>query len=108
MDLEALTNALAERVAAAVAQRLAEHAEAPTPWLDVPGAATYLVTTERGVRGLVLRRAIPFEKTPNGRILFSRQELAAWEPGENDAWFHARAVLRSYARDAPDFAYDWD
>ena len=82
MDLEALTNALAERVAAAVAQRLAEHAEAPTPWLDVPGAATYLVTSEKGIRGLVLRRAIPFEKTPAGRILFNRHELTAWVKSE--------------------------
>ena len=46
------------------------------------GCATYLVTSEKGIRGLVLRRAIPFEKTPNGRILFNRHELTAWVKSE--------------------------
>ena len=41
-------------------------------------------------------------------LVYSRAGSTDAEPGENDAWFHARAVLRSYARDAPDFAYDWD
>lgn len=81
MDFEALANDLAEQVAAKVVAQLAERVEAPTPWLDVPGAATYLATSEKSVRGLVLRRAIPYEKTPNGRILFHRQELAAWVRG---------------------------
>jgi hypothetical protein len=73
---------LAERIGAIVAGQAAEAAEATAPWLDAKGAADYLVTTEKGVRGLVLRRQIPFHKTPAGRILFHRPELDAWIRGD--------------------------
>jgi excisionase family DNA binding protein len=47
-------------------------------FLDVAGAAAYLASTPSGIRSLVKRRAIPFHKAPNGRILFDREELDTW------------------------------
>jgi len=76
--LAPLTAVLAAQVATAVLAQLSEREQAGTPWLDVRGAADYLVTTPKGIRGLVNRREIPFTKTPNGRILFDRRELEAW------------------------------
>ena len=76
--LAPLTALLAAQVAAAVRDQLTGLIDAQTPWIDVRGAADYLVTTEAGIRGLVNRREVPFTRTPNGRILFSRHELDAW------------------------------
>jgi excisionase family DNA binding protein len=50
----------------------------PSPWLDVKDAGVYTTFGEQSIRALVKRREIPFEKAPNGRILFRRDELDAW------------------------------
>lgn len=45
--------------------------------LSVPDAATYLGTTERHVRNLVYRRAIPYVKV-GALVRFRLAELDAW------------------------------
>lgn len=48
-------------------------------YTDVAGAAAYLNTTPRHIRGLVQRREIPFARL--GRLLrFDTRELDAWIP----------------------------
>lgn len=42
--------------------------------LDVRGAAVFLGTTEKTLRGMVARRLIPFRRL-NSRIVFLRSEL---------------------------------
>jgi hypothetical protein len=46
-----------------------ERVAAGDGFLDVSGAAAYAASTPSGIRSLVKRRAIPFHKAPNGRIL---------------------------------------
>lgn len=50
-------------------------------WLDVDGAAAHLAMSEHAIRHLVKRQSIPYRRTPNGRIRFSREELDAWVRG---------------------------
>jgi excisionase family DNA binding protein len=69
---DALVELIALRVASLVGRD-----ESVSPWLDVSGAATYLSTTDSGIRSLVKRRAIPFHKVA-GRLLFDRAELDEW------------------------------
>ncbi|THJ23576.1 MAG: helix-turn-helix domain-containing protein [Nitrospira sp. CG24E] len=45
--------------------------------LDVHGAAVFLGTTEKTLRGQVARRLIPFRRC-GGRIYFVRSELEGW------------------------------
>lgn len=74
---------MAEHAAAIVLNRLDVDRVATSPWLDVKGAAEYLPAyTESAIRGLIARREIPFERTPNGRILVHRSQLDAWVRGE--------------------------
>lgn len=47
-------------------------------FLDVAGAADFLSSTPPAIRSLVKRHAIPYYKTPAGRLLFDRGELDAW------------------------------
>jgi excisionase family DNA binding protein len=69
---------LLERVAhEAARQALAERGE-PSPWLTTDEAADYLRTSADAVKALRKRNAIPFYKTPGGRILFKRSALNAW------------------------------
>ena len=49
-----------------------------SPWLSVAQAALYLGTTEDAIRAMVKRGQIPVERTPTGRLLFSRPELDQW------------------------------
>jgi hypothetical protein len=68
-----------DKLAEAVAARLAATVPATPPtFLDVAGAAAFLTSTPTAIRSLVQRREVPFYKTPNGRLLFDRDELDAW------------------------------
>lgn len=49
--------------------------ETPSPWIGVKSAAVYLDTTEDAIRSLVKRRQLPHHRTPQGRLLFRREEL---------------------------------
>jgi excisionase family DNA binding protein len=68
---------IAERAAELVAERLAAEA-APSPWLDVAGAAEYIggAPTSR-VYALVSAGRIPHHRD-GSRLLFHRDELDAW------------------------------
>jgi excisionase family DNA binding protein len=80
--LEGLDEALLGLVREAVKEALAEQQpEQASPWLDVAGAAEHLRTTAAAIRALVKRNAIPFSKTPAGRVLFDRQQLDQWVRG---------------------------
>ena len=65
--------ALAERVER-MAREIAAAQTAQSPWLDVAAAATYLCTTDQAIRAAVKRGQLP-GKRPNGRVLFTRDEL---------------------------------
>jgi excisionase family DNA binding protein len=74
---------LVEGVATRVAELLAEQsAPEPAGWLNVTSAASYLDTSEDAVRAGVRRKQIPSRKTPQGRVLFRRDELDAYVKGE--------------------------
>jgi hypothetical protein len=45
--------------------------------LDVRTGAAFIGDSEKGIRGKVARRTIPFRKL-GGRIIFLRSELEAW------------------------------
>jgi hypothetical protein len=76
---EDLLGSLANLVRRAGVDALTTERGAPGDgFLDVAGAAAYLASTPSGIRSLVKRRAIPFHKAPNGRILFDRGELDTW------------------------------
>jgi hypothetical protein len=55
---------------------------APSPWLDVAGAAEYLVMTEAAVRAAARRNQLPHTKTPLGQLRFDRGQLDLWVRGE--------------------------
>lgn len=77
LEADELIEPLARRVAELVQAQSSERQDG-SPWMDVAGAAAYLGnTTTEAVRALVKRRAIPFKKAPNGRLLFDRAELDA-------------------------------
>jgi excisionase family DNA binding protein len=59
-------------------EELAAAQTGPSGFLDVDGAADFLSTTPGAIRSMVKRGQIPFERTPNGRLLFTREELDAW------------------------------
>ena len=48
--------------------------------LDVRTGAAFIGDSEKGIRGKVARRTIPFRKL-GGRIIFLRSELEAWLSG---------------------------
>ncbi len=76
---EEFLRSLEELVRRALVDALAsDRAVAADGFLDVAGAAAYLTSTPTAIRALVKRRAIPFHKAPNGRILFDRNELDTW------------------------------
>ncbi len=68
-DLAALAKRI-ERMARDIAADQTRHSS----WLDVPGAAAYLSTTQQAIRAAVKRGQLP-GKRPNGRVLFTREEL---------------------------------
>jgi excisionase family DNA binding protein len=79
--MSGLTITLPDDLVPALAQRVAEMAEAivakqaaDSPWLDVAAAATYLCTSEQAIRAAVKRGQLP-GKRPCGRVLFNREEL---------------------------------
>jgi excisionase family DNA binding protein len=71
---DALVEAIAERAAELVADRLAER---ESGYLDVEGAAVFLSCGVSRVYALTSARRIPFERE-GGRLLFDRTELREW------------------------------
>jgi excisionase family DNA binding protein len=78
IDLPApLLDALAERVAALVLERLER--PAPSPWMDLPAAAAYLGFSRDRLYKLTAAGAIPCRRQPSGqRLIFHRDELDRW------------------------------
>ena len=75
---DALLDALAERVARQVVQRL-ELPQPASPWLDVEAALEYLPFSRDQLYKLTSARAIPFRKKRDGQgLLFHRGELERW------------------------------
>ena len=74
---EQLLDALAERMAARVVERL-EQPEA-SPWMDLPAAASYLGFSRDRLYKLTAAGAIPCRRQPGGqRLIFHRAELDRW------------------------------
>jgi excisionase family DNA binding protein len=58
--------------------------EGPEPYVDMKAVAAFLGSTERHVRDLVYRRAIPFYKV--GRLVrFRLSEVEAWVQASREA-----------------------
>lgn len=75
---DALLEALAERVAELVHERLQPPPPA-SPWLDFEGALEYLRFSRDQLYKLTAARAIPFRKRRGGQaLLFHREELDRW------------------------------
>jgi excisionase family DNA binding protein len=74
---EPLLDALAERVALLVLERM-EQTES-TPWMDVEAAAAYLGFSRDRMYKLTAASAIPYRRQPGGqRLIFHRDELDRW------------------------------
>jgi excisionase family DNA binding protein len=83
---EELVQALAERTAALVAERLAPVPQTESPWLDFEGAMTYLGFSRDRLYKLTAARAIPFRKKRDGQgLLFRRDELDRWVEAEYES-----------------------
>lgn len=79
---EPLLDALAERVARRVVQRL-ELPQPASPWLDVEGALAFLPFSRDQLYKLTSAKAIPFRKKRGGQgLLFHRGELERWLQAE--------------------------
>lgn len=74
-----LLDALADRVAARVLEALPGigGGEAPSPWLDVAGAADYLRCKPKRLHDLSSQRRVPVHRE-GSRLLFHRGELDEW------------------------------
>lgn len=79
----------------AIAQRAAELAVAQLhdrdEWLTLPQAAKYIGRSEKALRHLCSRDAIPYSKA-GGRLIFNRNDLDKWLRGENDPSPNGRAA----------------
>jgi excisionase family DNA binding protein len=81
-----LVEALAERTAMLVAERLAPAPRAESPWLDFEGAMAYLGFSRDRLYKLTAARAIPFRKKRDGQgLLFRRDELDRWVEAEYES-----------------------
>ena len=81
-----LLQALAERTAALLAERLAPAPRTESPWLDFDGALAYLGFSRDRLYKLTAARAIPFRKKRDGQgLLFHRDELDRWVEAEYEA-----------------------
>ena len=79
---DAMLDALAERVARRVVQRL-ELPQPASPWLDVEGALAFLPFSRDQLYKLTSAKAIPFRKKRGGQgLLFHRGELERWLEAE--------------------------
>jgi hypothetical protein len=74
-------DALAERVAARVLERL-ESARGGDQWLDAKGAAAYLGLTVNALHKVTGRRELPARQdAPGAKLWFLRSELDRWRSG---------------------------
>jgi excisionase family DNA binding protein len=79
---EQLTDQLVDRLAAAVAERLARKNSTENEWLDSRHAADYLGVHRDTLRKLAAERAIPSEQDgPGCKLYFRRSDLDAWRRG---------------------------
>ncbi len=78
--IEILIDAVAQRLAAAVFERIASHEERPRDeWLDSREAAEYLGMHRDTLRQLAAARAIPAEQDGRGcKLHFRRDALDEW------------------------------
>jgi len=76
---DGFADALALRVAAVLAVK---EQEPTSQWMTAKTAALYLDMSEQGLRALVKRRQVPFERTPVGHLRFSRAALDDWVRSE--------------------------
>ena len=81
-----LLQALAERTAALLAERLPPAPRTESPWLDFDGALAYLGFSRDRLYKLTAARAIPFRKKRDGQgLLFHRDELDRWVEAEYES-----------------------
>lgn len=74
-----LVDRLADRLAAAVAERLVLHEQRADEWFDSLHAADYLGVHRDTLRKLAAERAIPSEQDgPGCKLYFRRSDLDAW------------------------------
>lgn len=77
--LDALADAVAERVAVRLADLLHEQRQSSDSWLDSKQAASYLGVSLSTVHRLTAARAIPFEQSaPGAKCWFRKALLDAW------------------------------
>ncbi len=81
-----LVQALAERIAALLVERVEARPQLASPWLDFEAALAYLGFTRDRLYKLTAARAIPFRKKRGGHaLLFHRDELDRWLEAEYES-----------------------
>ena len=81
-----LVQALAERIAALLVERVEARPQVASPWLDFEAALAYLGFSRDRLYKLTAARAIPFRKKRDGQgLLFRRDELDRWVEAEYES-----------------------
>ena len=81
-----LLDALAERVAELIGERIETRPQLESPWLDFEAALTYLGYSRDQLYKLTAARAIPVRKKRGGHaLLFRRDELDRWLEAEYES-----------------------
>jgi hypothetical protein len=92
---EKVLDALAERVAARVLERLGNEQDGDR-WLDAKQAADYLGLSINALHKLTAARQLPAEQdAPGHKLWFRRSQLDHWRTGGGDAAFASRALPQS-------------
>jgi Helix-turn-helix domain len=92
---EKVLDALAERVAARVLERLGNGQDGDR-WLDAKQAADYLGLSINALHKLTAARQLPTEQeAPGHKLWFRRSQLDHWRTGGGDGAFASRALPQS-------------
>jgi hypothetical protein len=92
---ENVLDALAERVAARVLERL-EGVQDGDRWLDAKQAADYLGLSINALHKLTAARQLPVEQeAPGHKLWFRRSQLDHWRSGGQNGAFASKALPQS-------------
>jgi hypothetical protein len=98
---ENVLDALAERVAARVLERL-ENGQEGDRWLDAKQAADYLGLSINALHKLTAARQVPAEQeAPGHKLWFRRSQLDHWRSGGGNGAFASKRFHRARCRQSP-------
>jgi hypothetical protein len=79
---ELFLQAIADRVASVVLERLEVQSQPSSPWLDAAGAADYACMTADAIRAAEKRGQLRSHRSSTGRVRYRREDVDAFLRGE--------------------------